>query len=367
LLNATSELDKDICFAPGYCWAKAEKENETKNRTDGRMYRTPIYFPVKLNLLCDYIQIPILNQYLKHSWVLEMKKIILLIVLTSQINFSQELDCKVIVNYESLPVVNREILIGFASIVEDYMNMTRFSEEEWEGPRIPCTVNIFFLSAANEVNYSAQAVIVSQRQIYNAINVSPMLTINDNTWNFIYEKGQSLYSNRSTFDPLTSFLDYYANIVIGYDMDSYFELGGNQYFSKAFNIVNLGSSSGFSGGWQSSSPTTFSRWNLVSDFLNEKYRPFREAFYNYHYNGLDIFLENKPLALEQMAGLVETLEDMKAKVDMNTVLIKTFFDAKHGELADYLRHLGNPNIFVTLKRIDPRHASKYDEVLNKMP
>jgi hypothetical protein len=296
-----------------------------------------------------------------------MKKLLLFILFTSQIHFAQELDCKVIVNYESLPVVNRELLVGFGSIVEDYMNMTRFTEEDWEGPRIPCTINIFFLSASSEVNYSAQAVVVSQRPVYNTLNFSPMLTINDNSWAFIYEKGQSLYSNRSTFDPLTSFLDYYANVIIGYDMDSYFELGGTPYFSKAFNIVNLGSSSGFSGGWQSSSPTTFSRWNLVSDFLNEIYRPFREAFYNYHYNGLDIFLENKSVALQQIANLVTTLEEMRTKVDMNTVLIKTFFDSKHGELTDYLRHLNNPDIFVTLKKIDPRHAAKYDEASAKMP
>jgi hypothetical protein len=296
-----------------------------------------------------------------------MKKMLLLFLLASQAHFAQELECKVIVNYEGLPVVNRELLAGFAGVVEDYMNMTRFSDGDWDGPKIPCTINIFFLSASSEVNYSAQAVIVSQRPIHNSINSSSMLTINDDSWSFTYEKGQGLYSNRSTFDPLTSFLDYYANIIIGYDMDSYFELGGSPYFSKAFNIVNLGSSGGFPGGWQSSSPTTFSRWNLVSDFQNEKYRPFREAFYNYHYNGLDIFLENKTVALEQMANLVKTLEEMSTKVDMNTVLIKTFFDAKNGELADFLRHLNNPDIFVTLKKIDPRHAAKYDEVMTKMP
>ncbi|HSP87379.1 MAG TPA: DUF4835 family protein [Ignavibacteriaceae bacterium] len=296
-----------------------------------------------------------------------MKKLFIILLLISPFGIAQELDCTVLVNFESLPVLNREILADFASVVEDYLNITRFSEEDWNGPRIPCTINIFFLSASSEVNYTAQAVVISQRPIYNTINFSSMLTVNDNTWSFTYEKGQSLYSNRSTFDPLTSFLDYYANIIIGYDLDSYEKLGGSDYFSKAFNIVNLGSSSGFSGGWQTTSLSTYSRWNLVQDLLNEKYRPFREAFYNYHYNGLDIFLENKPVALEQMINLVKTLETMKAKVDLNTVLIRTFFDSKYGELTDFLRHANDPEIFKTLKKIDPSHAAKYDEVLGKMP
>lgn len=296
-----------------------------------------------------------------------MKKIFLVLLFFSTVHFAQELNCKVIVNYESLPVVNREILVGFYQIVADYMNMTRFSEDDWNGPKIPCTINIFFLSASSEVNYTAQAVVISQRPVYNTVNYSQMLTVNDNSWSFIYEKGQSLYSNRSTFDPLTSFLDYYANIIIGYDMDSYVELGGSPFFSKAFDIVNLGSSSGFSGGWQTTSLSTYSRWNLVQDLLNEKYRTFREAFYNYHFNGLDIFLENKTVALEQITNLVTTLEQMRTKADLNTVLIKTFFDSKYGEITDFLRHAGDPELFKTLKKIDPSHAAKYDEVLNKMP
>jgi hypothetical protein len=295
-----------------------------------------------------------------------MKKILLIIFLSAQVYFAQELDCKVIVNYESLPVVNRELLAGFANVVEDYMNMTRFTDEDWAGPKIPCTFNIFFTGASSEVNYSAQVVVVSQRPIYNTINFSPMLTLNDNNWSFTYERGQSLYSNQSTFDPLTSFLDYYANIIIGYDMDSYYELGGSPYYSKAFNIVNLGSSGAYSSGWQASSSTSYSRWNLVSDLQNEKYRPFREAFYNYHYNGLDIFLERQDIALEQIKNLVETLEEMRAKVNLNTVIIKAFFDAKNGEIADYLRHTNDPKIFETLKRIDPTHASRYDDAIKKM-
>lgn len=297
-----------------------------------------------------------------------MKKLIIFcFILVSGISYAQELKCDVIVNYESLPVNNRELLAGFDQVIEDYMNLTNFTGENWAGPKIPCTFNIFFVSASSDVSYTAQAVIVSQRPIYKTINFTQMLTVNDNAWSFSYEKGQSLYANQSTFDPLTGFLDYYANVIIGYDMDSYLELGGTKYFSRAFDIVNLGNSSSFPGGWQTTSLSTYSRWNLVSDLLNDKYRPFREAFYNYHYNGLDIYNENKTVALEQITNFVTTLEQMKSKVDLNTVLIKTFFDAKYGEIANYLKNTNNADLFTALKKIDPSHISKYDEVLYKMP
>lgn len=292
-----------------------------------------------------------------------MKTTALFILFTTSVSFAQELNCKVIVNYESLPVVNRELLSDFAPVIEDYMNRTRFSNEEWQGPKIPCTINIFFSSASSEVNYTAQVVVVSQRPIYDSNNLSSILTVNDNTWSFRYERGQSLYT-QSTFDPITSFLDYYANIIIGLDWDTYEISGGTPFFSRAFDIVNLGNTSGFAAGWQQASSTAFNRWSLVADLLNDRYRPFREAFYNYHYNGLDIFNEDRKLALDNIVLLVNTLDQMKSKVDLNSVLIRSFFDAKYGEIADYLKYYPDKNIFQTLKRIDPRHVTKYDEVLS---
>lgn len=292
-----------------------------------------------------------------------MKKIVFLILLFSSVSAAQELNCKVLVNYEGLPVVNRELLTDFASVIEDYMNRTRFSNDEWQGPKIPCTINIFFTSASSEINYSAQVVVVSQRPIYNSTSFSSILTVNDNSWAFKYERGQSLYT-QSTFDPITSFLDYYANIIIGFDWDSYEVSGGTPFFSKAFDIVNLGNTSGFAAGWQQASATTFSRWSLVADLLNERYRPFREAFYNYHYNGLDIFNEDRNLALENISALVKLLDKTRANIDLNSVLMRAFFDAKYGEIADYLKFYEDKNIFQTLKRVDPRHVTKYDEALS---
>lgn len=295
-----------------------------------------------------------------------MKKLIIIFFLfLSSISFAQELECTVNVNYESLPINNRALLEDFAQVVQDYMNKTHFTDD-WVGPKIHCSLTILFISASSDVDYTAQAVIVSQRPIYNTINYTSMLRVNDNNWSFRYEKGQSLYANQSTFDPLTSFLDYYAYIIIGLDYDSYEELGGTEYFSKAFGIVNLGNSSSNSSGWQASG-LSYSRWNLVSDLLNDKFRPFREAFYNYHYNGLDIFKDHRQLALENIINLVTTLDQLRTKVDLNTTIIKAFFDAKYGEIADYLKYANNPDLFTKLKKIDPRHISKYDEALKAMP
>ena len=204
-----------------------------------------------------------------------MKYTLLIFFFFSVISFAQELNCSVDANYQSLPVNNRELVTDFAGIIENYMNTTRFTNEDW-GQKIDCSMSIFFTGASSDIDYSAQIVIISQRPVFKSTNNSPVLTVNDGQWQFKYQKGQALYSNQTTFDPLTSFLDYYALIIIGMDMDTFELLGGTVYFKRAQDIVNLGSNSGASLGWQSSS-AAYSRWGLVNDILSTTYSFFRNS------------------------------------------------------------------------------------------
>jgi len=290
-----------------------------------------------------------------------MKYTVLFLLLLSFTTFAQELNCKVDVNFESLPVNNRELLTDFQGVIENYMNTTRYTNEDY-AQKIDCSMSIFFTSAGSDVDYSAQIVIISQRPIFRSTNNSPILTVNDGQWQFKYQKGQALYSNQTTFDPLTSFLDFYALIIIGMDMDTFEPSGGTVLFKRAQDIVNLGSNSGASLGWQSSS-SAYNRWGLVNEILSATYTFFRNSIFEYHY-GIDIYAQNKQLGQPKIAGLVNVLWIMYEKLgSINSVYVRTFFDAKHGELIDYLRDYGDPEIFTKLKKIDPPHSSKYDAVM----
>jgi hypothetical protein len=292
-----------------------------------------------------------------------MKKIFFIISLFSTLNLAQELNCNVIVNYESLPVNNRELLAGFGNAIEAYLNSTQFSGSEW-GQKIDCTINIFFTGAGSDVDYTAQAVIVSTRPVLNSERQSPILTINDPTWSFRYEKNQALYSQTS-FDPLTSFLDFYANMIIGFDAETFERFGGNPYFRRAFDIVNLGNSSSYSRGWERSG-TAYSRWGLCEDLLSDRFRPFREAFFVYHY-GIDEMQINRSAAQSKIADLITTLDDMRKRMEINSVLTRTFFDSKYGEIIESLRGYADIEIVAALKRIDPAHSARYDDILKQEP
>jgi len=290
-----------------------------------------------------------------------MKKIFLFLFILTTTALAQELNCRVDVNFENVSVRNRELLADFATVIESYMNTNKFTDDSWDA-KIDCALSIFFLSASSDFDYSAQIVVVSQRPVYQSTNNSQVLKINDGQWQFRYERGQALYAGQSTFDPLTSLLDYYAQMIIGFDYDTWEEFGGTKYFQRAQDIVNLGSTSGASFGWQSSS-SPYNRWGLVNDILSEKYADFRSSIFDYHY-GIDIFEQDKQLGQEKIAVLVNTLYNMYEKTGgINSVFVRTFFDAKNGEIIDYLRGYPDPTIFSKLKKIDPPHSAGYDAAM----
>lgn len=292
-----------------------------------------------------------------------MKSILAAILLFSAVSFAQELNCTVTVNMDNVSQAFRDRLSDFQSVVEDYLNKTRFVGDDWEGPKITCSFDIFFTSA-NDANYTAQVAVSSQRDIYDISDKSLMLRVSDKNWNFTYQKGQALYSNQANFDPLTSFLDFYAYLIIGLDMDSYEELGGSQYFSKALGIANFGATSAYSNGWTLSG-SSYNRRRLVEELTNDSYRPFREAEFEYYY-GIDVFSMNKVLGQKYIVKLVKAIDNIKNKIDLNSVLMKTFFNAKNEEIIDKLKDYPEKyDIFRILGRIDPAHGSKYNDAINQ--
>jgi hypothetical protein len=289
-----------------------------------------------------------------------MKKLLLLIFIFSIVNFAQELNCTVTVNTDNIAVSDKDKLTGFQQMVSDYLNKTSFTDD-WSGGKITCSLTVMIITVSNDINFTSQAVITSQRPIYKTSDNSLMLAINDNNWSFSYTKGQVLYANQNTYDPIRSFLDFYANIIIGFDMDSWARLGGTPYFTKAFNVANLAASSS-SSGWATSSSNSYSRKGLVGDLLNDKYRSFRDALYDYYY-GIDVYSINKSIGQQKIVKLVNTLNQLRDKIDLNGPLMRVFFDAKSGELSQKLRTYPDKEIVTELKKIDPAHISKYDAIL----
>src|ERR1051326_5115915 len=200
---------------------------------------------------------------------------------------AQELDCDItFTNLETLPAGSRDNLTDFISQAKQYINSYHWTQEDLGSVRIKCSMNISFQSATNN-HYVVQAFIGSQRPIFKSDKNTAFVRLLDDSWEFDYVRGQPFNHNESHFDPLLSFMDFYAYIILGYDFDSYKSGDGTPYFQKASDIANraLGSAST---GWDVSSQGTYSRGQLIEELTNSKFHDFREAVYRYHYRGLDL-------------------------------------------------------------------------------
>ncbi len=296
-----------------------------------------------------------------------IKRILLLLFFLPAFIAAQELNATVTINVDQLPSRYKEKLDDFAQTVQEYLNNNHYAEEGWEGDKIDCSFNIFFLSGSGDVNYTAQAVITSTRPIYNTTKSSLMLNIMDDKWSFSYEPGQSMNFDLNTFNGLKSFLDFYALVIIGVDADSYDPFGGNPYFSKAIEISLLGASSTKSKGWfiQSSS---YNRRVYVNDLMDSKLQQFRQDFCDYHYDGLDLLFSGPKYRLrgqQNMAKLINDLYNNKLLNVTRNVVLTVFFNAKAGEIAENLADYPDKSIFDKLIKIDPSNSSKYLKVIGK--
>lgn len=279
----------------------------------------------------------------------------------------QELDCKVTINTESIASAQRDYLRNFATDVEKYLNETKFTNEDLSGEKIQCSVDIFFKTVSGDNSYQAQVFIGSQRPIYNGNEktdrVTAVLRIMDASWQFLYTPNQRMIHDDFSFDPFTDFLDFYAYLIIGFDLETYEPMSGSQCFKKALSTAQQAQNSPQGADWQPSS-SAYNRFGIVDELNNIKFAPFRTAFNNYHFDGIDLLAADRLKALNNMLKAIEAINDLR-RSNPTSVLIKQFFDAKNKEIAESFQSFPDRGVYDKLSTYDEEHRSAYQEAKMK--
>lgn len=279
-------------------------------------------------------------------------------------SISQELDCKITLDTRQISAEAKANLEDFESQVTQYINSYRWTREDLHGEKIRCSFDIRVIGSPTENNFSAQVFVGSSRPIYKMEGRSTALTrILDDKWTFPYVKYQTMYHDESRFDPLTSFLDFYAYIILGYDFDTYKKPDdGAQFFQKASEIINKARNSPGAGqGWDESTRGTYARSQLVDEFVNPKFYDFREAMFKYHYKGLDFLNKSEARARKNILSSLENIAKLQKKINQNSLVIRLFFETKFQEIAETFSKDPDLTIYTQLAKIDPTHQQKYEE------
>ena len=291
-------------------------------------------------------------------------KFLIVFLLSAFCVSSQELKATVSINSAQVTNVNPQIFKNLEKQIFDFLNNTKFSNKEFvkQNEKVNCSF-FFIVNKFESNNFEVALQVNSTRPVFNSSFTTPILNINDKDVSFKYIEFENLIYDQNSFTSnLVSVLSFYANIILASDADTFSDKGGIEYLESALNIANVAQSSGFSGWVQTGKKTT--RYNLISDLMSNTFDAYRETLYQYHINGLDRMADDLSKGKMEIINAIETLLKLH-KVRPNSLLARTFFDAKTDEIVSVFT--GGPVVDVSkvkdnLATISPLNSSKWNKI-----
>jgi len=273
---------------------------------------------------------------------------------------AQELNCSVSVDYSNLSGSEFSFLEELEGKIEDYFNNEKWTDDRFQDfERISCNVEIYFQEAVSLTDFRAQLVVATRRPIYGTSQQTLVTRLRDENWEFSYTEGRPLAHNVEQYGDLTTVLDFYAYLMLGYDYDTFSELGGTPHFEQARDLAELAQSNG-APGWTPVGGQ--GRVALVTQLLDSRYRPFRRALFRYHLRSLDRFVAQTEAARQSALEVLQALRTVDEDVSRRYVL-DLFFAVKFEELAALFEESPmESEAYALLSQLDAAHLSTYESL-----
>ena len=277
---------------------------------------------------------------------------------------AQELRCTVNVNISALQGTEFSHLNDLREGIERYVNDRAWTDDVFlERERIDCSISVIFQRALNLNTFEAQLTVTASRPVYGTQQRTQTFVVQDTRWGpFTYTQGQGLIYSPNRFDALVSVLDFYANLILGYDYDTFSGLGGQPYFERARAIAELARGVDAEGWFVVGDDRT--RGALIQQLLDPRYVPLRQASFDYHFGVLDHFTTRHEEAWDTAMEVLTALNELYQEFNARRFATDVFFSAKHTELAALLADAPRRNeAYELLAEMDAPHLSTYDAIV----
>lgn len=269
------------------------------------------------------------------------KKIILtaVFIACAYLTRAQELQARfTVITSKVSTQVDKKIFMTLQTALTNFLNTRRWTNDVFQpSERIQCN---FLLTIDQDLGnnvFKGKLTVQAARPVYNTSYDSPLLNYLDDNVVFKYVEFQPVEFNENRVqgnDPLvaniTALLAYYANIIVGLDYDSFSLRGGDNYFQKAWNIVNNAPENKDITGWKSYESLRNRYW-LAENLNNNRFNLMHDAIYSYYRSGMDIFYENEEAG---RVGLLNGLNYLNTvnNENPNSMIMQVFFQGKSNEL-----------------------------------
>lgn len=305
-----------------------------------------------------------MTKYLTQYWLLT----VLLLGLSTQYSLGQELNCNVVINRQRAQSIDQRRFDDMKRMMQDFLNLRRWTDEKYENQeRINCNLVLTIDEVdASTTRFKTTAQIQASRPVYGTGYETLMINFVDKDFEFEFQEGQAMDYNENAYTThLVALLSFYAHVILAYDYDSFSKKGGQPYFLKAQNIMNTAGSAavGFKG-WQVFDGP-MSRGRFLDDLLSPALTPFREANYEYHRNGLDVFGTQPDNARTKVKDALLKVQQAQQQKQI-CIVITNWFDAKANELINMFND-GSPGdkqqVYNLCVAMDPTKADRYQKLI----
>ena len=276
---------------------------------------------------------------------------------------AQELNCTVSINADQTGQQNLQVFRTLESQLVEFVNNTTWTDKNYKNQeKIDCNMSIIVTNfEANAFRATIQ--IQASRPVFQSSYTSPIYNYNDKQFNFVYTEFEPLNFNINSFDSnLISVIAFHVYTILGLDADTFELNGGEPYFDIAKQIVNTAASGG-SQGWKSTDGTQ-SRFRYNDALISQVYKEFHTAMYEYHRHGLDLMVQSKKEAKNNIINAIGILKGINDRRP-NSFLLRTFFDAKSDEILSVFS--GGPNVDIVdlvnnLNRMAPTKRDNWSKI-----
>ena len=293
---------------------------------------------------------------------------IFFLLVSFDILVAQELDATVRVNAENVATQEKSLIREMEKEFQQFLNNYKWTSDAYGSKeRIKCNFSINITESPAVGQFKATVQVQSVRPVYGSGYETRLLNFADRDWNFEYVQSQPMNFNPNSYlNEITSLLAFYAYIVIGYDYDSFSELGGSSYFERAQQVVQTANGGSTSDGWDQFSGTSGrNRYSLMQSMINPQMEPIRQANYTYHRQGLDLFAEKEEEGRQNILSAVQNIQKV-SKLFPQSIAVIAFLDTKKDELISVFTKGESPvrqEAYNALIEIDPSQTDTYGAIL----
>jgi hypothetical protein len=238
---------------------------------------------------------------------------------------------------------------------------TPYQLKQNERFRIRLAINI--TKRYSDTEFDADINVAMGRIVFNSSYESTILNFVDGKLHFYYNQFEPLEFIESTYtNNLVSVVAYYIYYGLGLQFDTFQPSGGQEFFSRASDIVRNAQSSR-EPGWNSQDGDR-SRFWLTEYLMSPTYRGLRTFMYQYHRQGLDAMADNLENGRTHITRAIEELKKVYEERP-GMYVTQMIVDAKRDEIINIFRNASEnekKKIIEIMKQIDPANSNKYDGI-----